>query len=173
MKKKNFKYRLNNEIRNDYVRIVGDGIKSDVVPIKTALKIASDKKLDLVEISPNADPPVCKVVDFNKFLYSKKQKEKENKKKQKKTKTKEIRLTYNTGEHDLEFKLKHAIKFLTNGDNLKITMWFTGREIQFIDMGKLLLLKFIDKLKDYGKVENLPKLDNKRLYVNIKSIKKQ
>jgi len=166
------KYNINFNIKHPLVRITGKDIESKIVPIKEAIKIAQDNEMDLIEIVPNAEPPVCKIENFKKFIYNKKQKEKDTKKKTKKIKLKEIRLTYNTGEHDLEFKLNHAKNFLSKGNKVKVTMWFSGREIQFIDAGKLLMLKFVDNLKEYGLPESMPKIDNRRMYVIINPIKK-
>lgn len=166
---KNNMYKVNNQITSQKVRITGDGIKCEIVDLLKALNIAKSKNLDLVEIVPKANPPVCKVIDFKKFLYNKKQKEKENEKNQRKNKSKlkELRFTYNTGEHDFNFKLKHAKNFLENGDKVKANVFFSGREIQFKEQGKLLLLRFIESLKDYGKIEQLPKLENKKMWVII------
>jgi len=168
MTKKTF-FKVNNKITSPEVRITGDNIESKVVKLSEALQIANNMKLDLVEIVPNSKPPVCKIVDFQKFIYEKKQKDKDMKKNQKKhaMKIKELRFTYNTGEHDYKFKLKHAINFLERGDKVKGVVFFSGREIQFIDHGELLLLRFVDDLKDYGKIESMPKLDGKRLSVII------
>jgi len=160
-------FRINEKIKSPEVRITGKDVESRVVKLSEALDIANIMKLDLVEIVPNANPPVCKIIEFQKFLYEKKQKERENKKNQKKIKVKEIRFTYNTGDHDFNFKLRHAINFLEKGDKVKTTVRFSGREIQFVDQGELLLLRFVDKLKDYGKIEEMPKLVNKRMSVTI------
>jgi translation initiation factor IF-3 len=167
--RKTEKYNINKQIRSPKVRITGDDIESKIVDIKEALNIAHSKNLDLVEIVPNSNPPVCKIIDFKKFLYEKKLKEKEMEKSQRKnaSKIKEIRLTYNTGEHDLNFKLKHAINFLEKGDKVKATIFFSGREITFKEQGELLLLKFVDELKEIGKPENLPKLENKKMWIII------
>jgi translation initiation factor IF-3 len=161
--------RINEEISSPTIRITGDNIESRIIDIEEALKISKINKLDLVEIVPNAKPPVCKMINYQKFLYEKKQKLKEIKKLNKKntTKIKEIRFTYNTGEHDFNFKLKHALNFLEKGDKVKATIYFSGREIQFNKQGELLLLNFIDKLKKFGKIEQLPKLDKKRMWVLI------
>lgn len=172
--RKTEKYNINKQIRAPKVRITGENIESKIVDIKEALNIALSKGLDLVEIVPNSNPPVCKIIDFKKFLYEKKQKDKEMQKSQRKNaaKIKEIRLTYNTGEHDFNFKLKHAINFLEKGDKVKATIFFSGREITFKEQGELLLLKFVDELKDIGKPENLPKLENKRMWIIIYPNKK-
>ena len=169
MAKNNNYFRVNDKIRAQQVRIVGEGIESGVIELSEALSIAKSKGLDLVEIVPRANPPVCKVTDFQKFLYEKKQKEKELKKSQRKNavKVKELRFTYNTGDHDFNFKLKHAKNFLERGDRVKALVFFSGREIQFQDQGKFLLLKFVDELKEFGKIEQLPKLEGKRMWVII------
>ena len=160
--------KINNQITSQSVRLVfTDGTPSYVSPLRDAILLAKEKGLDLVEISKNGDLSVCKVIDYNKFLYEKKQKDKENQKNNKKTKLKEIRMTYNTGDHDFNFKLKHAINFLKDGDKVKAFIFFAGREINFKAQGELLLLKFIDNLKEHGKIENLPKLDGNRLWVII------
>jgi len=159
--------KINNQITSETVRLVfTDGTQSYVSSTKEAILLAKSKDLDLIEIS-NSNPPVCKLMDYKKFLYEKKQKEKENQKNNRKTKQKEIRLTYNTGQHDLDFKMNHVINFLKNGDKVKVFIFFAGREINFRAQGELLLLKFIDNLKEYGKIENLPKLDGNRLWVII------
>jgi translation initiation factor IF-3 len=169
-KEKNF-YRINDKILSKEIRVTGDDIESRIISTDEALKIAIDKKMDLVEIVPNANPPVCKIIDFKKYLYEKKRKEKEQQKLQRKNiiKTKEIRLTYNIGDHDFDFKLKHANEFLKKGNNVKVHIWFSGREIQFIDQGKIILYDFIDKLMDNGKLDNIPKLINNRLIATVYS----
>jgi len=174
MNKKDSYIKVNEKIRSPKVRIVGDGIESRVVNISEALQIAADKNLDLVEIVSTSNPPVCKVTDFGKFLYEKKQKEKEMEKNQRKSvmKTKEVRFTYNTGDHDFNFKLNHAKKFLGDGDKVKAYVMFSGREIKFVDQGQVLLLKFVKELTELGKIEQLPKLENKRLWVIINPHKK-
>ena len=127
--------------------------------------MAEDQSLDLVEISPKADPPVCKIIDYSKFKYEQKKKQKEIKAKSQKTVIKEIRFGPNTDEHDFNFKLKHAIKFLKEGAKLKAYVHFVGRTIVFKERGEILLLKFAQALEEYGKVEQLPKLERKRMYV--------
>lgn len=162
-------FRVNDRIKADKVRIVGDGIESRVVSLNEAIDIANKMDLDLVEIVPKANPPVCRITDFQKFLYERKQKDKEMKKIQRKNsvKTKEIRFTYNTGDHDFNFKLNHAKNFLSRGDRVKAYVFFSGRELQFVEQGKLLLLRFVDELSEYGKIEQMPKLDGRRLWVMI------
>jgi len=160
--------RINRQIKGvQEVRITGEGIESRVVSIQEALKISDEMGLDLVEISPNSKPPVCKIINYGKLLYERKQREKEQKQNNKKIKIKELRFTYNTGEHDFNFKLNHAINFLKEGHKVKAFVFFSGRELNYIDAGKLLLLKFVDSLNDVGKVEAMPKLDGKRLWVMI------
>jgi translation initiation factor IF-3 len=145
------------------VRVVGEDIKVDVYPIQQAIKLAQDQGLDLVEISPNADPPVCKIVDYSKFKYEQKKKQKEIKSKALKVVLKEIRFGPNTDEHDFNFKLKHAQNFLKEGAKVKATVFFAGRSIVYKERGEILLLKFAQGLEDYGKVEQLPKLEGKRM----------
>jgi len=125
--------------------------------------MAQEQGLDLVEISPQADPPVCKIIDYNKFLYDKKKKEKEMKAKSKTSEVKEIRFTPNTDDHDFDFKSRHAENFLKDGDKVKAYVQFKGRAIQFKDRGELLLLKFADRLKEFGAMESMPKLEGKRM----------
>lgn len=129
--------------------------------------MADNMGLDLVEISPNADPPVCRITDFQKFLYQKKKKEKEMKAKTVKVVVKEIRFGPNTDEHDYQFKLKHAIRFLEDGDKIKAYVFFKGRSILFSQQGEILLLRFANDLEEYGKVEHLPKLEGKRMTIFI------
>lgn len=154
------------------VRLVGEDVESDVYSIDEALRIADDMGLDLVEISPKADPPVCKVIDYKKFLYEQKKKQKELKSKQSKVVIKEIRFGPNTDDHDFEFKLKHAKKFLEDGFKVKSFVFFRGRSIVFKDRGEILLLKFATELEDYGVVEQLPKLEGKRMIMMINPKKK-
>ncbi len=156
-------HRTNNMIRVPQVRLVGDNVKVGVYPTQEALKMAQDQGFDLVEISPNADPPVCKIIDYNKFLYEKKKKEKEMKAKSKASEVKEIRFTPNTDEHDFDFKAKHAEKFLKEGDKVKAYVQFKGRAIQFKDRGELLLLKFAERLNEFGVLEGMPKMEGKRM----------
>ncbi len=150
-------------IRVPQVRLVGDKIEVGVYSIQEALKMAQEQALDLVEISPNADPPVCKIIDYNKFLYEKKRKEKEMKAKSKASEVKEIRFTPNTDDHDFDFKAKHAEKFLKEGNKVKAYVQFKGRAIQFKERGELLLLKFAERLNDSGVLEGMPKMEGKRM----------
>jgi translation initiation factor IF-3 len=156
-------HRTNNMIRVPNVRLVGENVTVGVYPISEALRMAQDQALDLVEISPNADPPVCKIIDYNKFLYEKKRKEKEMKAKSKASEVKEIRFTPNTDDHDFDFKAKHAEKFLKDGDKVKAYVQFKGRAIQFRERGELLLLKFAERLNEVGVLEGMPKMEGKRM----------
>jgi len=158
-------HRTNHMIRVPEVRLVGENITVGVYPTADALKMAQDLQLDLVEISPGANPPVCKVIDYNKFLYDEKKKKKEMKAKSKTSEVKEVRFTPNTDDHDFEFKSKHAEKFLQDGNKVKAHVQFKGRAIMFKERGELLLLKLADKLKDVGALEGLPKMEGKRMQV--------
>jgi translation initiation factor IF-3 len=161
--RKEAEHRINHFIRVPQVRLVGENVEVGVYPTNEAMKMAQDQQLDLVEISPQADPPVCKIIDYNKFLYDKKKKEKEMKAKSKVSEVKEIRFTPNTDDHDFDFKAKHAEGFLKDGNKVKAYVQFKGRAIQFQDRGQLLLLKFADRLKDVGILENMPKLEGRRM----------
>lgn len=154
---------MNERITAQKVRVVGDNIKVDVYPIQQAIKLAQEQGLDLVEISPNADPPVCKVVDYSKFKYEQKKKQKEIKAKTVKVVLKEIRFGPNTEEHDFNFKVKHAENFLKEGSKVKATVTFFGRSIVYKERGEILLLKFAQALEEFGKVEAMPKLEGKRM----------
>ena len=156
-------HRTNHMIRVPQVRLVGDNVEVGVYSIQEAIRMAQDQQLDLVEISPNADPPVCKIIDYNKFLYEKKKKEKEMKAKSKASEVKEIRFTPNTDDHDFDFKAKHAEKFLKEGNKVKAYVQFKGRAIQFKERGELLLLKFAERLGDSGVLEGMPKMEGKRM----------
>ncbi|MBL7697556.1 MAG: translation initiation factor IF-3 [Chitinophagaceae bacterium] len=158
-------HRTNQMIRVPQVRLVGDNIKVGVYPIQEALKFAQEQGLDLVEISPQADPPVCKIIDYNKFLYEKKRKEKEMKAKSKSAEVKEIRFTPGTDDHDFDFKSKHAESFLKEGNKVKAYVQFKGRAIMFKERGELLLLKFAERLAEVGQPEALPKMEGKRMLI--------
>ena len=149
------------------MRVVGDNVEQGIYNIKEALDFARDQDLDLVEISPSANPPVCKVIDYKKFLYDQKKKQKEIKAKSAKVVVKEIRLGPNTDDHDFNFKLNHAKKFLEDGAKVKVDVFFKGRSIIYKDKGEIILLKFAQELEDYGKVERLPKLEGKRMIMII------
>lgn len=161
--RKEAEHRINHFIRVPQVRLVGDNVEVGVYSIQDAMRIAQQQQLDLVEISPNADPPVCKVVDYNKFLYDKKKKEKEMKAKSKSSEIKEIRFTPGTDDHDFDFKAKHAEKFLKDGNKVKAYVQFKGRAIMFKERGELVLLKFAERLAEVGQPEGLPKLEGKRM----------
>jgi len=160
-------YRINHLITAPRVRVVGENIKVDVYPIQAAIKIAQEAGLDLVEISPNADPPVCKVVDYSKFKYEQKKKQKEIKANAQKTVVKEIRFGPNTDDHDFNFKVKHAINFLDDGAKVKAYVHFAGRSIVYKERGEILLLKFAQALEEHGKVEQLPHLEGKRMFMMV------
>jgi translation initiation factor IF-3 len=173
--RKEAEHRINGFIRVPQVRLVGDNVEVGVYPTQEALRMAQAQQLDLVEISPNADPPVCKIIDYNKFLYDKKKKEKEMKSKSKASEVKEIRFTPGTDDHDFDFKAKHAEKFLKDGNKVKAYVQFKGRAIQFKERGELVLLKFAERLVEVGVPEGLPKLEGKRMLMMLapKSQKKK
>ncbi|MCI5742691.1 translation initiation factor IF-3 [Phocaeicola faecicola] len=160
-------HRINEQIRAKEVRIVGDDIESAVYPISQALKMAEEHGADLVEISPNAVPPVCRIIDYSKFLYQLKKRAKEQKAKQVKVNVKEIRFGPQTDEHDYNFKLKHAIGFLQDGDKVKAYVFFKGRSILFKEQGEVLLLRFANDLEEYAKVEQMPLLEGKRMTISL------
>lgn len=160
-------HRINERIRVPQVRLVGDNVKVGIYPIEEARKIAQELELDLVEISPNADPPVCKAIDYKKFLYEKKRKEKEMKANAKQSEVKEIRFTPGTDDHDFDFKAKHAEKFLKEGNKVKAYVQFKGRAIMFKERGELVLLKFAERLAEVGQPEALPKLEGKRMLLML------
>ena len=166
-KKREAEHKINDLIKAPTVRVVGENIQSDVYSLEDALKLAKDLGLDLVEVVPTADPPVCRVVDYQKFLYEKKKKEKELKSKQGKQVVKEIRFGPNTDEHDFNFKVKHAMKFLEEGNKVKAYVHFRGRSIAYKEKGELILLKFAQALEEYGKVELLPKLEGNRMFLHM------
>ena len=166
MKKDNLKdqYRVNGQIHVREVRVVSDG-GSEVMPTRKALDLARQQELDLVEISPNAQPPVCRIIDYSKFLYQQKKRQKEMKQKQVKVEVKEIRFGPQTDDHDFNFKLKHAKEFLQEGAKVRAYVFFKGRSILFKDQGADLLSRFIAELEEYGKVEAAPKLEGKKMIV--------
>ena len=153
--------------------MVGDEVEPNIYPIDEALKIARDLSLDLVEISPNTEPPVCKVIDYKKFIYDQKKKLRTIKSKAQKIVIKELRFGPNTGEHDFDFKLKHARSFLADGAKVKAFVFFRGRSIIFKDQGQILLLKLAQALEDIGVVEEMPKLDGKKMIMIIAPKKKK
>lgn len=168
MPEKEAAHKINDKITAQQVRLVGDNIEASmVVSLRDALKMADEMGLDLVEISPNAEPPVCRIVDYQKFLYQQKKKAKEIKAKQAKVVVKEIRFGPNTDDHDYNFKLKHAENFLKEGAKVKSYVFFRGRQIVFKDQGEILLLRFATDLEEWGKVEQMPKLEGKRMIMML------
>ena len=155
------------------VRLVGENIEGGVYPTRKALEIAEELELDLVEISPNATPPVCKVIDYKKFLYEQKKRDKEMKAKATKVVIKEIRFGPQTDDHDYEFKKKHGEKFLKEGSKVKAYVFFKGRSIIYKDQGEILLLRLATDLEDYGKVEQMPKLEGKRMTMFLAPLQKK
>ena len=168
--KKKEEHRINYNIRTKDVRLVGDNVENGVVDIKIAIGIAKKMELDLVEISYNNNTSICKIVDYKKFIYDKQKKEKEQKKiqKLKQSEVKEIRMGPNTDDHDFNFKLKNAKKFLDKGDKVLITVFFKGRQISFKDRGEIILLRFSEELSEIGMAEYLPKMEGKKMSMMIK-----
>ena len=166
MKKDNMKthYRVNGQIHAREVRVVSDD-GSDVMPTRQALDLARQQGVDLVEISPNAQPPVCRIIDYSKFLYQQKKRQKEMKQKQVKVEVKEIRFCSQTDAHDYQFKLKHAKEFLEEGNKVRAYVFFRGRSILFKEQGEVLLLRFANDLEEFAKVEQLPKLEGKKMFL--------
>ena len=165
---------INDEIRATQVRLVGDNIEAPgIYSIGQAMKMADDLGLDLVEITAKADPPVCKILDYQKYLYQQKKKAKEMKQNSTKIVIKEIRFGPNTDEHDFQFKLKHAQEFLAECSKVKASVFFRGRSIQFADQGEKLLLRFAVELEEYGRAENMPQLEGKRMIMMIAPVKKK
>ena len=161
------RYRVNEQIHVREVRVVGDNIASTVMPTHQAIALAQRENLDLVEISPNANPPVCRLIDYSKFLYQQKKHQKEMKAKQVKIDVKEIRFGPQTDDHDYNFKLKHAKEFLSDGNKVKAYVFFKVRSILFKEQGEVLLLRFASDLEEYGKVEQMPVLEEKRMTLFI------
>ena len=159
-------YRVNEQIRAREVRVVSDG-GAEVMATRQALELARQQGVDLVEISPNAQPPVCRIIDYSKFLYQQKKHQKEMKQKQAKVDIKEIRFGPQTDEHDYQFKLKHAKEFLNGGNKVRAYVFFRGRSILFKEQGEVLLLRFANDLEEYAKVEQLPKLDGKKMFLYL------
>ena len=159
-------YRINEQIRVREVRIVSDD-RSTVVPVRQALDMARAEGVDLVEISPNAKPPVCRLIDYSKFLYQQKKRAKELKAKQVKVEVKEIRFGPQTDEHDYQFKLKHAKEFLEDGNKVRAYVFFRGRSILFKEQGEVLLLRFANDLEEFGKVEHMPSLEGKKMFIYL------
>ncbi|MDR2498591.1 MAG: translation initiation factor IF-3 [Tannerellaceae bacterium] len=169
MKNDNLKdqYRINEQIRVREIRIVGENVEQGIYSIAEGLRMAEEQGLDLIEISPNAAPPVCKIADFQKFLYQQKKRQKEQKAKSVKIIVKEIRFGPQTDDHDYNFKLKHAKSFLEEGAKVKAYVFFKGRSILFKEQGEVLLLRFANDLEDYGKVEQMPLLEGKRMIIML------
>ena len=166
-------YVINEHIRAREVRLVGDNVEQGIYPIEKALRIAEQQELDLIEISPNAEPPVCRILDYQKFLYQQKKRLKEQKAKATKVVVKEIRFGPQTDDHDYNFKLKHAIGFLKEGSKVKAYVFFRGRSILFKEQGEVLLLRFANDLEEYGKVEMMPVLEGKRMTIMLTPLKTQ
>ena len=164
-------YYTNEQIRAREVRLVGDNVEQGIYPIEKARQIAADLELDLIEISPTANPPVCKILDYQKFLYQQKKRQKEQKAKATKVVVKEIRFGPQTDDHDYNFKLKHAQSFLKEGSKVKAYVFFRGRSILFKEQGEILLLRFANDLEDLGKVEQMPVLEGKRMIIMISPLK--
>lgn len=155
--------KVNDEIRSSKVRLIRPNEEHEIVPIQEALDIAAQYDLDLVEVAPNAKPPVCKVIDFGKFMYEKKKKEKEAKKKQHTIQVKELRFRPNTDDHDLEFKTRHAREFLEGGDKVKATVQFRGRDMLYTEQGEELLQNLAEELEDVSKIESKPAMEGRRM----------
>ncbi|WP_421938523.1 translation initiation factor IF-3 [Pedobacter sp.] len=173
-KKKEAEHKINQFITSTEVRLTGENIEQGIYPLAEALKNAQDQGLDLVEISPNATPPVCRIIDYSKFLYEQKKKQKEIKSKAKQTVIKDIRFGPNTDDHDFQFKLKHATSFLESGEKVRAYVHFKGRAIVYKSQGEILLLKFAQALQELGKVELMPKMEGKRMFLTLapKAVKK-
>jgi translation initiation factor IF-3 len=166
-------HKINQRITARVVRVVGEEMEAQIMGLQDALRLADSMELDLVEISPTADPPVCKITDYQKFLYQQKKKQKEIKAKSTKVIVKEIRFGPNTDDHDYNFKLKHAINFLEEGAKVKAYVFFKGRSILFKEKGEVLLLRFANDLEEYGKPDQMPKLEGKRMIVSFSPKKKK
>ena len=175
MSKNNKSHRINYEIKSNRVRIVGDNINPKICNIREAVEIAESMEMDLVEINSNSEPPICKIVRYDKFLYEEKRKQRDMEKKNRENRieVKEIQLSPNIDTHDIEFKSKHAIKFLTENNKVKLVVKFGGREIMFKDRGEKLLLEFVQNLESFGVPEYLPRLEGKKMHLILKPIKKQ
>jgi len=167
MVKKENPHKINEEIRAQVIRLVGENVEPGIFQIKDALVLADEIGLDLVEIAAEANPPVCKIIDYKKFLYELKKKQKEIKANATKVVVKEIRLGPNTDDHDFNFKLKHAIKFLQEGSKLKVYVFFKGRSILYKSQGEVILLRFAQEIEEIGKIDQLPKLEGKRMIMLV------
>lgn len=174
MQKAEDELRINDEITASQVRLVGENIpEQGIYSISKAIALADELELDLVEISPKADPPVCKILDYQKYLYQQRRKAKEMKKNSSKVEIKEIRFGPNTDDHDFNFKLKHAQEFLQEGDKVKASVFFKGRSIVYSEQGEKLLLRFAVELEEYGRAEQMPKLEGKRMIMMLSPVKKK
>lgn len=173
MKKPEAEHRINERITAQRVRLVGENVEPGVYPLVQALRMAEELEADLVEIAQDADPPVCKIVDYNKFLYDQKKKQKEIKAKATKVVVKEIRFGPQTDDHDFNFKLNHARKFLQEGSKVKAYVFFKGRSIMFKDQGEVMLLRFATELEEDGKVEGMPSMEGKRMIMMLAPKKKK
>lgn len=162
---------INERIRAKEVRLVGDNVEPGIYPIEKARRLAEEMELDLVEITAQADPPVCRIIDYQKFLYQQKKRQKEQKAKAAKVVVKEIRFGPQTDDHDYNFKLKHAIGFLKEGSKVKAYVFFRGRSILFKEQGEVLLLRFANDLEDYGRLESMPVLEGKRMTIMVAPLK--
>ena len=162
---------INERIRAREVRLVGDNVEPGIYPIEKARRIAEEQELDLVEITAQADPPVCRIIDYQKFLYQQKKRQKEQKQKAAKVVVKEIRFGPQTDDHDYNFKLKHAIGFLKEGSKVKAYVFFRGRSILFKEQGEVLLLRFANDLEEYGRLESMPVLEGKRMTIMMAPLK--
>ena len=173
MKKEENSLRINEEIRVPQVRVVGDNVEQGIYDIHKALKIAEEQGLDLIEISPKAVPPVCKVMDYQKYLYQQKKKMKEMKANSKAMEIKEIRFGPQTDDHDFAFKLKHAQEFLKNGNKVRAYVFFKGRSINYTEQGTEILCRLAIECEPYGKAENMPNLEGKKMFMTIAPLKKK
>lgn len=165
--KKEAAHKINEHILAPMVRVVGDGMEATIMNTRDAIRLAYDQGLDLVEISPNANPPVCRIIEYQKYLYEQKKKQKEMKANQSKTIVKEIRLSPQIGEHDFQFLLKHAINFLQDGNKVKVEVFFRGRAIVYKEQGEAQMLRFAQELLEYGKPESMPRLEGKKMMMII------
>ncbi len=170
--KKEELHKINENITEPVVRVVGENMEPRIMSLKEALDIARSMDLDLVEISPQANPPVCKIMEYQKYLYELKKKQKEIKAKSAKISVKEIRLGPNTDEHDFNFKVKHAISFLQDGNKVKVDVFFKGRSIMYKDQGEVMLQNFAKACEEYGKPDQPPKLEGKRMIMILSPLKK-
>lgn len=163
-------FKINNRIRANEIRIVGDNVNTGIYTVVEGIELAEELGVDLVEVSPNCDPPICKLIDYQKFLYDRKKKQKEAEKKQKQNsqEIKELRFGPNTDDHDFDFKCRHAEEFIKDNNKVKTCVFFKGREIQFKSQGEAILLRFAERLNDISEIESFPKLEGKRMYMVLR-----